>query len=166
MVVKNVRSRIDKFSNRETWDKMAIWQWTTQPTEYLLITTFIFIRSNSQLLNLQSSFGNAFKKYLSAKNIWNFPYARCWWNDPARKLPLHIFIKLKFEEIKNWKQSCNEALRIFVLQRFLAKDPSLSSSSVHFKLLKNLRSFEDFRPKIPKIFGIKSLFVEEILKEN
>ena len=63
-----------------------------------------------------------------------------------------------------WVQCCNEASKIFVLRRFLAKDPS--SSSVHFKLSKNLRSFEDFRPKILKIFGIKSLFVEEILKEN
>ena len=63
-------------------------------------------------------------------------------------------------------QCCNEASKIFVLRRFLAEDPSSSSSLVHFKLSKNLRSFEDFRPKIPKIFGKKSLFVEEILKEN
>ena len=63
-------------------------------------------------------------------------------------------------------QCCNEASKIFVLRRFLAEDPSLSSSSVHFKLSKNLRSFEDFKPKIPKIFGIKSLLVQEILKEN
>ena len=63
-------------------------------------------------------------------------------------------------------QCCNEASKIFILRRFLAEDPSSSSSSVHLKLSKNLRSFEDFRPKIPKIFGIKSLFVEEILKEN
>ena len=38
------------------------------------------------------------------------------------------------------------------LRRFLSKDPSLSSSSVHFQLPKNLRSFNDFRPKIAKIF--------------
>merc|ERR1712098_558021 len=35
-------------------------------------------------------------------------------------------------------QSCNE-------------DPS--SSSVHFQMSKNLRRFEDLKPKIPKIFG-------------
>ena len=63
-------------------------------------------------------------------------------------------------------QCCNKASKIFVLQRFLAGDPSSSSSLVHFKLSKNLQSFEDFRPKILKIFGIKSLFVEEILMEN
>ena len=56
-------------------------------------------------------------------------------------------------------QCCNETSKIFVLRRFLAEDPSSSSSLVHFKLSKNL-------PKILKIFGIKSLFVEEILKEN
>ena len=38
------------------------------------------------------------------------------------------------------------------LRRFLSEDPSSSSSSVHFQMLKNLRSFEDFRPKIAKIF--------------
>ena len=77
-------------------------------------------------------------------------------------------LKILFTMLKNVPeyQCCNEASKIFVLQRFLAEDPSSSSSSVHFKLSKNLRSFEDFRPKIPKIFGIKSLFVEEILKEN
>jgi len=63
-------------------------------------------------------------------------------------------------------QCCNEASKIFVLRRFLAEDPSLSSSSVHFQLAKNLRSFEDFRPKIPKIFGEKSPFVVEIWKKN
>ena len=74
--------------------------------------------------------------------------------------------KLDPEKFPMVDQCCNEASKIFVLRRFLAEDPSSSSSSVHFKLSKNLRSFEDFRPKIPKIFGIKSLFVEEILKEN
>ena len=34
------------------------------------------------------------------------------------------------------------------LQRFLSEDPS----SVHFQIPKNLQSFEDFRPKIAKIF--------------
>ena len=38
------------------------------------------------------------------------------------------------------------------LRRFLSEDPSSSSSSVHFQMPKNLRSFEDFRPKIAKIF--------------
>ena len=38
------------------------------------------------------------------------------------------------------------------LRRFLSEDPSSSSSSVHFQMLKNLQSFEDFRPKIAKIF--------------
>ena len=38
------------------------------------------------------------------------------------------------------------------LRRFLSKDPSSSSSSVHFQMPKNLRSFEDFRLKIAKIF--------------
>ena len=61
---------------------------------------------------------------------------------------------------------CNEASKIFVLRRFLAEDPSSSSSSAHFQKSKNLRSFEDFRPKIPKIFEKKSSFVEEILREN
>ena len=37
------------------------------------------------------------------------------------------------------------------LRRFLSGDPSLSSSLVHFQKPKNLRSFEDFRPKIAKI---------------
>ena len=63
-------------------------------------------------------------------------------------------------------QCCNEASKIFVLRRFLAEDPSSSSSSAHFQKSKNLRSFEDFRPKIPKIFKKKSSFVEEILREN
>ena len=63
-------------------------------------------------------------------------------------------------------QCCNEASKIFVLRRFLAEDPSSSSSSAHFQKSKNLRSFEDFRPKIPKIFEKKSSFVEEILREN
>ena len=40
-------------------------------------------------------------------------------------------------------QCCNEASKIFVLRRFLAEDPSSSSSLVHFKLSKNLLSFED-----------------------
>ena len=40
-----------------------------------------------------------------------------------------------------------------VLQRrFLFKDPSSSSSSVHFQVPKNLQSFKNFRPKIEKIF--------------
>ena len=34
------------------------------------------------------------------------------------------------------------------LRRFLSEDPSLD----HFQMPKNLRSFEDFRPKIAKIF--------------
>ena len=34
------------------------------------------------------------------------------------------------------------------LRRFLSEDPS----SVHFQMPKNLRSFEDLRPKIAKIF--------------
>ena len=34
------------------------------------------------------------------------------------------------------------------LRRFLSKDPSLSSSFVHFQNPKNLRSFKDLRPKI------------------
>ena len=38
------------------------------------------------------------------------------------------------------------------LRRFLSEDPSSSSSSVHFQMPKNLRSFEDFRPKVTKIF--------------
>ena len=38
------------------------------------------------------------------------------------------------------------------LRRFLSEDPSSSSSLVHFQMLKNLRSFEDFRPKVTKIF--------------
>ena len=63
-------------------------------------------------------------------------------------------------------QCCNEASKIFVLRRFLTEDPSSSSSSAHFQKSKNLRSFEDFRPKIPKIFEKKSSFVEEILREN
>ena len=58
------------------------------------------------------------------------------------------------------------SLKIFLLKSFLAEDSSLSSSLVHFKLSKNLWSFEDFRPKIPKIFRKKAPFVEEILKEN
>ena len=66
----------------------------------------------------------------------------------------------------SWDQCCNEASKIFVLRRFLAEDPSSSSSSAHFQKSKNLRSFEDFRPKIPKIFEKKSSFVEEILREN
>ena len=63
-------------------------------------------------------------------------------------------------------QCCNEASKIFILLRFLDEDPSLSSSSVHFQQSKNLQSFEDFRPKIPKIFEIKSPFVEGILMEK
>ena len=42
--------------------------------------------------------------------------------------------------------------RSLKLQRFLSEDPSSSSSSVHFQMPKNLRSFEDFRAKIAKIF--------------
>ena len=38
------------------------------------------------------------------------------------------------------------------LRRFLSEDPSSSSFSVHFQIPKNLQSFEDFRPKIAKIF--------------
>ena len=38
------------------------------------------------------------------------------------------------------------------LRRFLSEYPSLSSSSVHFQMPKNLWSFEDFRPKVTKIF--------------
>merc|ERR1712012_936930 len=99
------------------------------------------------------------------------------------KLSIQIKVAETSQMKKFWKQSkkvsmtmkkieislyqcCNEASKIFVLRRFLAEDPSSSSSSVHFKLSKNLRSFEDFRPKIPKIFGIKSFYVEEVLKEN
>ena len=42
--------------------------------------------------------------------------------------------------------------RSFKLWRFLSKDPTSSSSLVHFQMPKNLWSFEDFRPKIVKIF--------------
>ena len=50
-------------------------------------------------------------------------------------------------------QCCNEASKIFFLRRILAKDPSSSSSLAHFQKSENLRSFEDFKPKIPKSFG-------------
>ena len=100
-------------------------------------------------------------------------YLLFWWGyrilqGVSVKVPFSPSMSQGLKLIKYWwsMQSCNEASKIFVLRRFLAEDPSSSSSSVHFKLSKNLRSFEDFRPKIPKIFGIKSLFVEEVLKEN
>ena len=38
------------------------------------------------------------------------------------------------------------------LRRFLSEDPSSPSSSVYFQMPKNLRSFEDFKPKVTKIF--------------
>ena len=113
----------------------------------------------------------AFSMLLSLININNFS------NPPSRRGCFHSFCCYfllmyplfnqfdKYYVLRTY-QCCNEASKIFVLRRFLAEDPSSSSSSVHFKLSKNLRSFEDFRPKIPKIFGIKSLFVEEVLKEN
>ena len=59
---------------------------------------------------------------------------------------------------------CNEAWRSSFFKVFWSK--------IHLCLClwsissKNLWSFEDFRPKIPKIFRKKAPFVEEILKEN
>ena len=48
-----------------------------------------------------------------------------------------------------------------VLQRrFLSKDPSSSSSSVHFQVPKNLRSFKDFRQKIVKIWENLPIFTK------
>ena len=51
-----------------------------------------------------------------------------------------------------WISVATKLRRSSKLRRFLSKDPSSSSSSVHFQMPKNLRSFEDFRPKIAKIF--------------
>ena len=58
-----------------------------------------------------------------------------------------------FEGFPNAATSVATKLRRSLkLRRFLSEDPSSSSSLVHFQMLKNLRSFEDFRPKIAKIF--------------
>ena len=62
-------------------------------------------------------------------------------------------INIRNSMTDDFNQSCNEASKIFDLRRFLSEDPSSSLSSVHFQMLKNLRSFEDLKPKIPKIFG-------------
>ena len=51
-----------------------------------------------------------------------------------------------------WFSVATKLRRSSKLRRFLSEDPSSSSSSVHFQMPKNLRSFEDFRPKIAKIF--------------
>ena len=57
---------------------------------------------------------------------------------------------MKYNKFYHVKQCCNKASNIFIVKKFLAK--------IHlcpFQISKNLPSFEDFRPKIPKIFWEK-----------
>ena len=52
------------------------------------------------------------------------------------------------------------------LWSFLSEDLSSSSSSIHFQMLKNLRSFEDFRSKIAKIFWENlTIFLTKLLEK-
>ena len=59
---------------------------------------------------------------------------------------------LKLQKANATSSVATKLQRSSKLRRFLSEDPSSSSSSVHFQMPKNLRSFKDFRLKVTKIF--------------
>ena len=70
----------------------------------------------------------------------------------SSKILWHLKMNRRWRRRWVFGQKSLELRRSLKLQRFLSKDPSSSSSSVYFQMPKNLRSFEDFRLKIAKIF--------------